>query len=202
MANRIITAPTTEPVSLEEARSHLRLTAYEGSPATHPDDDWVEMAIVVAREWIEEFIEQSVGTQTREEVLDAFPDFEIELPFGPVHSITSLTYLDENEEEQAVDSEDYFLDTVNRPQVVMPAVDFDWPTTSSGANGIKVRYETGFTNGASPDDYPTPKRIKMAALLLVGHWYENREASSQNIDVTSLPMGVEALLWPLRRPKI
>lgn len=40
--------------------------------------------------------------------------------------------------------------------------------------------------------------IRGAMLLLIGHWYENREAAIVGQTVTSMPLAVEALLQPYR----
>lgn len=42
------------------------------------------------------------------------------------------------------------------------------------------------------------KDIEQAILLLVGHWYNNREATILGATPAVLPFGVEALLWPRR----
>ena len=39
--------------------------------------------------------------------------------------------------------------------------------------------------------------LRVAALLLIGHWFENREAVSER-SMTSLPMAVDALIAPIR----
>ncbi|WP_299259763.1 head-tail connector protein [uncultured Kushneria sp.] len=41
--------------------------------------------------------------------------------------------------------------------------------------------------------------ITTAMLLLVGHWYENREAVTPGVSITETPMAVPMLLWPHRR---
>ncbi|WP_193146545.1 head-tail connector protein [Serratia marcescens] len=40
--------------------------------------------------------------------------------------------------------------------------------------------------------------VRTAMLLLVGHWYENREASVVGQSVSKLPMAVESILQPYR----
>lgn len=42
-----------------------------------------------------------------------------------------------------------------------------------------------------------PPDLRRAMLLLISHWYENREASSV-VDMKSLPMGVDSCLWHYR----
>lgn len=44
---------------------------------------------------------------------------------------------------------------------------------------------------------PVPPAIEHAILLLVGHFYENREAVSQ-VETTALELGVDRLIQPYR----
>lgn len=47
---------------------------------------------------------------------------------------------------------------------------------------------------------PLPSPIKHAILLLIGHYYENREATiDKRYEVVELPMAVASLLAPYRR---
>jgi len=40
--------------------------------------------------------------------------------------------------------------------------------------------------------------VKSAMLLLIGHWYESREAATSGPAVSTVPFGVEAILQPYR----
>lgn len=73
-----------------------------------------------------------------------------------------------------------------------------------------VDYVEQFCDGAlvetltPPVEGETPPRevlftsgVWAAMLLLIGHWYANREAAAQNL--TEMPLGVEALLIRHRR---
>ena len=44
-----------------------------------------------------------------------------------------------------------------------------------------------------------PAAIKQAMLLLIGHWFANREAVNVGNIVTAMPLAVEALIAPYRR---
>jgi uncharacterized phiE125 gp8 family phage protein len=197
MANIRVTAPTVEPVTLAQARAHMGVTAY-GSPAAHPDDSVIEMLVSAAREWVEDYLQRGIGTQVRREVLDAFPAHEIYLPGGPVHSIDSVSYVDDNDNVIVLTAQDYYLDNINWPNQLMPATDVPWPVAKAQANAVQVQYTCGYTNGASPDDYPTEARLKLAVLLLAAHWYINREQTAQTQEVRDVPMGIYDLLQPLR----
>ncbi|RUR34481.1 head-tail connector protein [Vreelandella nanhaiensis] len=41
--------------------------------------------------------------------------------------------------------------------------------------------------------------ITTAMLLMIGHWYVNREAVLVGVSTATLPLAVEAILWPYRR---
>ena len=43
------------------------------------------------------------------------------------------------------------------------------------------------------------KDVQQAALLLIGHWYSNREAVVVGASVSAVPMAVESLLWYRKR---
>lgn len=45
---------------------------------------------------------------------------------------------------------------------------------------------------------PSPA-INQACLMLVAHWYANREATANNMVVAKTPFGVDFLLQPYRR---
>jgi len=51
---------------------------------------------------------------------------------------------------------------------------------------------------SDPDGQAIVDDIKLAMLLLVGHWYENREPVNIGNISTTLPYGFEALLEPYR----
>lgn len=54
--------------------------------------------------------------------------------------------------------------------------------------------------GATAD--AVPAAIRQAALLMIGHWYANREAVNVGNITSELPLGAQALLAPHRRVRI
>jgi len=194
MAYKIITAATTEPISLEEARNHLRLEAF-GSPLAHPDDDYVETLITVAREWCEQYTGRALAQQTIELAIDDFPENEIELPLTPTTSITSVKYVDTSGNEQTVSALKYALDDYSKPNWLLLTANSEWPVTSGSANNVKVRMAVGNTSAN------IPKPIYAAMLLIVGNLYENRQEDQMGgsrVSFNSLPLGVYNLLQPYR----
>lgn len=181
MANTVITAPASEPLSTAEAKAHLVVE--------HTNDDTlIASYIQAARIMCEQHQWRSYITQTREEWLNAFPVGPIYLPYGPVQSITSIKYIDIDGTEQTYSSDNYTLDTVN--DMVYLDYNLAWPSTQCIQNAVKVRYVAGYGATGSA----VPETIRSAMRLLIGHWYLNREGVLTGITATQLPMGVEALL--------
>lgn len=75
-----------------------------------------------------------------------------------------------------------------------PKPDQVWPGSYHREDAVSVTYVAGYGNA---DAVPAP--IKAAILLIVGHLYENREASTVGVSAELLPMAVDALLAPYRR---
>ena len=115
---KLITDGQVEPITLEEARLHLRLDT-SGSPPSHPDDSLVTVLITVARQSAEAYLGRSLVQQTYELALDRFPNPDdvteaINLQVWPVRSITSVQYQDEDDASQTVDAADYVFDTLRK----------------------------------------------------------------------------------------
>lgn len=176
MTTRLITPPSSEPVTLAEAKLHLRVD--------HDAEDALISALIAsARAQCEHILGRSIMPQTWETVLDDFPvNNDIELLNPNVISITSIKYIDAltaNETTLAVNQ--YALDKDSEPGWVMPASGASWPATLPVANAVRVRYEAGYADAAS-----VPEPIKSWIKLVVGSWYKNRETAGENAQ-TALP---------------
>jgi len=194
MAYKIITAATSEPITLAQARAHLRIEPF-GSPEAHPDDAYVQTLISSAREWCEQYTSRALAVQTIEMALDEFPENEIELPLAPTTSITTVAYVDEAGEQDVVSNTVYALDDYSKPNWLLLKSGQQWPATNGGANNVKIRMVVGNT------DANIPKPIISAMLLIIGSLYENRqqdEMGNSRVTFNSLPLGVYNLLQPYR----
>lgn len=198
----VVVPPISEPITLEDARMHLRLTADSNNDSppvySHPEDALVRSLISAARDYCEQNLMRSLAPQIVETVLDAFPANEIQLLGSPIVQIISIIYVDSNGASQTMAPFDYVLDNVQEPGWVLPQMSTPWPTALAAANSVRIRYETGYTGVAdSPNDRPMPASIRQAMMLLIGHWYENREAINVgNVISTPLDFAVKALLKP------
>lgn len=165
MTIKVITPPAMEPVTLAQARTHLRAEEIE------EEDSYIEGLISTAREWCEGFQNKAYLSQTIEKVFDCFPPAIFDLPRPPMVTVESIKYYDIANVEYLFDSDLYFVDTISEPGRVSLNYAVQWPTlTLRPINSVIVRYIAGVNDAAA-----VPKKVIQAILLLVGHWYNQRE---------------------------
>lgn len=163
MGLKVVIQPAVEPVTLAEAKAHLRV---DGSD----EDGLIESLIVAAREACEHETDRAIPQQTLELLIDAFPVDGIKLPRPPLVSVVSVKYIDVDGILQTVDSSDYYLDDGQEPAWVLPAYGFDWPSTRDEANAVRVQFEAGYVT--------CPEALRQWILLRIGTLYATREADS------------------------
>lgn len=192
MSLSLYSAPAGEPVSLDEAKAHLRVDV---------DDEnvTIDALITAAREWIESFTARPLLPQTWDLKLDAFPCGAIVLPKPPVTAVSSITYLDGAGVSQAWGLSNYLTDLPSGPKAaaarITPAYGVSYPATYGVMNAVTIRFVCGYANAES-----VPAGLRAAMLLLIGHWYMNRESVNVTIgsNVATVPQSVESLAWPFR----
>jgi uncharacterized phiE125 gp8 family phage protein len=168
MPTKIISAPTFEPISVADVSEYLRL---DDSPT---DSDLIDSLITAARQYLEQYLNRSIATQTLELALTGWAD-PIELD-APVQSVTSIKYTDVDGAEQTLSSDQYTLDTYSEPAQITPNYGVAYPELYPIPNNVRVRYVVGYTSGGSPDTNPMPKPLRFAMMLIIGDLYSNREA--------------------------
>ena len=186
-----VTAPAGAPVTLEEAKGHLRI---DGTA----EDSLIERAIDAAAAYIDgpRGIGHALVEQQWDLRLDGFPWGRIVLPLNPVQSVDEITYTDTAGATQTLDAARYIASTAREPATIEPAWNENWPSTRLIADAVKVRVTVGYKPGAgSPPDYGAniPSDLKAAVLWLVAHIYENRMPTSTN-GAEALPFSVESIL--------
>ena len=185
MATKLITPPDAEPVSLEEAKAHLRMEI--------PDDDaLITVLIQAAREYVERFTGRQFVVATWEHTWDVFPSV-IKLPKPPLQSVVEVAYTDVGGNPQIIPATDYIVDAHSEPGRIVPAVGKTWPQTCPIPNTVRIRFEAGY---GPPETVPAA--IKATIKLLVGHLYENREAVITGRTAAKLPFAVNSMLWSYR----
>lgn len=202
MGLSLVAAPATEPISLTEAKSHLRVD--------HSSDDTLISALItMAREYVEAETNRALFTQTWDWFLDDFPppagnekqctdllnlygyDYPrfsiIEIPKPPLQSITWVKYADPTTGTMTalVNGTDYEYETASERGRLCPVYAKQWPTVKVQLNAVNIRFVCGWTNATVS---LIPKGLKHAMLLLIGAYYENREAIVTSKDVRELPV--------------
>lgn len=190
MALTLVTAPPVEPISLDQAKTHLRVTASD-------QDALIAGLIAGAREHLEAVTKRAFVYQIWDWTLDGFPCW-FKVPKPPLLEIVSIKYLDTNRALQTLDASTYVVDANPDGGRVALAYGNIWPITYPQINTVTVRFACGFYVGGSPTDYAedTPASLKTALKLLVGHFYENREAVTMAPNIAELPLGIRALVFP------
>lgn len=179
------TAPAAEPLSLQEALLHCRIDHAE-------ENTLISNLITTARQYVEELCGPLI-TQTWEQYEDGWPAGESLLIGKPrLQSVTSVIYTDEDAVAVTFNAAYYTAATEDawRPAIVLKP-DYDWPTvTLFNSNPIKITLVCGY--GATEASVPLP--LRQAMLLLIGHWYEERQIAVVGKHVAYIPFAINALL--------
>lgn len=199
MGLSLVTPPTLDPVSLAEAKAHCRITSTE-------EDGLLAGYVLAARMHAEQYTRRAFMTQSWALTLDEdWPQFtdrasritrdRIVLPRPPVISVTSIAYTDLDGVTQTLAADQYRLVKLDTGEhAIDPAYGVYWPSVRQQSAAMTVTFVAGY--GSNPGNLPEP--IRQAMLLLIGHWYENREAVNVGNIVNELPLAVDALLAPYR----
>jgi uncharacterized phiE125 gp8 family phage protein len=188
MAYKVITPASAFPVSLTQARTHLRLVPY-GDPESHPDDDYISTILIPsATQWVQEYLERVLATQTIEIAMDSLSS-QVALPYGYVQEVVSINVLQDGT-SALVEGTAYSLNGYVTPNRIYLNMGESWPSYDAVENAVKIQYEVGYETAPSP--------IISAILLVIGHLYENRQQNVIGLTVNELPLGVYHLLQPYR----
>lgn len=155
-----LTQPTVEPITLTEAKNHLR---YDGTE----ENDYITALISVARDYIEQYTGQYWASASFALLFDTFPslDYPFDLVIPGITSVDSVTYLDETQASQTISS-GTTLDSERRQL----RYNTTWPLYSIG---VRIEVTAGVDNAASPSEV-IPNAIRHAILLVIADLYNNR----------------------------
>ena len=189
MALVLTSGPAVEPVTLAEAKAHLRV---DGSA----EDTLIGSLIVTSRLHVEAALGLALITQSWSYFLDAWPPGrELALPLRPVQSIAAVQAL--RRRRVAADGR---LPTpicstapAVRPRLVRQR-NLTWPKPSRAANGIEIAFVAGYGDAAAT----CRPRSARPILLLIAHWYEHREPVEIGAASVPVPPMVSDLLQPYR----
>ncbi len=119
----------------------------------------------------------------------------IGLTLPPLKSVDSVMYIDANGAEQTLSPSLYRVTGAGSWLTeISPACGQSWPSVRWQTEAIWVTFTAGYGTGA--EDVPAP--LLQAIRLLVGHWYQNREAVNVGNITGEIPLGVRTLLSPYK----
>lgn len=202
----VITKPTFEPISLDEAKGYLRVSQ-------DLEDAWITSAIKAARYYSELHLKQTIPATTYTWFIDSFPSNQgyfnrdiraagmgpawlpgtqsavITLPKPPLLSVTGVEYRDVQGQMQTLDPATYVV-SLGMGTSLATANNSIWPPTAVAPliDNVLITFRSGY---ATADDIPEP--IKIACQMWVTHWYEQRLPVT-GMTMTRVPDHVLALL--------
>ena len=183
--------PPAEPVTVSEAKAHLRIDGAD-------EDTLIASLILTSRLHVETALGLALLTQGWRLTLDRWPcEKDLELPLRPLQTIDSVRVLPAEGAAAVIAPTNYIADVVSvPPRLVRTGV--IWPQPGKAANGIEIDFTAGY--GATPASVPAP--IRQALLLLVAHWYERRDPIEVGSPETVVPQAVSELLDLYRMKRI
>ena len=175
--------PMAEPITLAEAKAHLRLD-------TTDEDVLLAALIRAAREYLEAQTGLCLIVRPLRLYLDDWPAARvIQIARGPVQAIEMVTVYDASGTPVDVDASGYVLDGTARPaRLLLP----ERPATERALNGIEIDFTAGF--GESGAD--VPDTLKRALLLHVATMFELRGVLALNEQPGAVPAGYDRLVAP------
>lgn len=144
-----ITAPDGEPIHLDHAKKHLRVTGTD-------QDTLIAGAIAAARAECESRTGRQILHARYARSLDEFPNTYTEprgswyakiiLPLAPVVSVESITYVDDAGADQTVLAAEYSVQTASTPSYVYPGFEESWPSTRDQPGAVTVTFNAGYAS--------------------------------------------------------
>lgn len=183
-----ISPPAIEPVSLAEARDHLRITGEE-------EDAAIESLIVTARIAVETDTRRVLMAQEwRAVVNEPWPDDgRLELPVVPLLQITQIRLVAEDGSETVQSASEYEVETERS------ILAWNSAPAEIGSSWLAGELQIDFTAGygLSGDDVPAP--LRYAIMMLVAHWFETRSMATIDGRLQPAPETYGRLIAPYRR---
>lgn len=178
---QVITAASTFPVSLTEAKSHLKVD-------TSADDTYITSIIKAATQLSEEYTNRFFIDTVIEQTCSSFADLQT-LFKSKVSAVASVKYYDSDNSSQTLDSAIYDVQLNYEPSQIQLADGKSFPSITKRNDAVVAKYTVGY--GTASD---VPEIIKQAILLTIANFYQNRNSVVVGRIATELPMNVKWLL--------
>jgi hypothetical protein len=196
--------PAAEPVTLEDIKLHLRVSA-------DVDDNAILQMLAAARQTAENYTSLSLISRNYSLFLDAWPSRhtkewwdgtregivqmaqarEVWLPKPPLMSVTAVRVYDASGGVTIYPPSSYFVDFRGIPGSLILKDGVAAPQPGQIANGIEIQFTAGY--GATAATVPAP--IRQAIRQIVAHMYERR---GDDVSAALEKSGAVSLLQPYR----
>jgi uncharacterized phiE125 gp8 family phage protein len=162
----LVTAPTSEPITIDEANDHLKLSG---------EDTYVSGLIVAARRQLERYLNRALITQTWKVYYDCFHP-EMKIPFGSLQTGGTpsvdpvVKYRDLNGTLQTLASSNYWVIPTTEPATILKGYDVTYPETQYGRpDAVEITFTCGYGDSDS-----VPEDIRHAMKILITNYHEQR----------------------------
>ena len=182
-----ITAPASEPVTLERAKEFLRV---DGTA----EDALIGELITASRLRLEQMLNVSLITRARLYSSCKIFSHCLYINHSPISAVTKASVVDAGGQEAQIPQEDYLVNRRATPATLTLIGRSNFSAYAQDAVDVAVKVEAGY--GPSPDDVPMP--LRQALLLLLAQAYEFRDQDTER----PVPMLVDALLMPYRQVRL
>lgn len=201
--------PSTNPVQLSDLKQSLRvvddLSNTDGSTYSS-DDAALTMYLAAALDYIEAETRQQFVTRAFTYTLDGFPrqhsrecghriavdEYDsrtITLPKPPLQQVSSIQYFDTTGTLQTLPTSSFVVDASQKPGRIVLRPGCTWPATDGSAGCVQISFSAGYGDATT-----VPSILKQAILLLAGDWYEFRENAQALRGISTIPIGVQAII--------
>jgi uncharacterized phiE125 gp8 family phage protein len=188
-ALQLLEAPAAAPVLLAEVKAQLRIE--------HPDDDLMIDRLIktaVAYTDAKGALGHAMITQKWGQWVNSVPPQYVRLAMGPLIEVTAVQYYDIDGALQTDTLSNYEITGTDFTTLIGPNSGFNWPVTQDRADAIRIEYTAGY--GATSAS--VPETLRHAMMLLIGHWYDNRENTMMD-ELSNIPYGFDMLVDMHRR---
>ncbi|KJR48407.1 hypothetical protein UF75_1205 [Desulfosporosinus sp. I2] len=181
----LTTPPAIEPLEVQEVKDYLRVD-------DTTEDNFLSAIITASREYCESFQNRAYITQTWQLSFDYWPAYVIELPRGNLQTVNRVTYKSSIGEEVTLQEHvDYHYSTRGILGRLSPVYGKSWLSfVPTSLDAIVIDYTCGYGDLAES----VPAKVIQAMKLLIGYWYENREAAVIGSVSRELEFSVTSLL--------
>lgn len=166
---------------MQQAKDHCRVDI-------DADDALISESIAAATDYAEQTTGRPFITRTVTFYTDNFADLELSTD---VQSVTAIRYYDKNGALQTLDAGVYQTDLRGLIGRIRLAPNQSWPEVEAGRiDAVEIDAVIGIGDNAED----IPQSLITAILMLVGHWYNNRESSIVVVSINSVPLSTAAIL--------